>query len=119
MISGDIEIHVEEKDWEKHGHDNDPAYRKVILHVMVYPPKRKGTVVPSIAEEGIATFVLLPQLRKSLEEHAEEEAIGRLHGISFENAPSKDFPQNWEESRKWAYERWLTKRNYAEKDDAG
>ena len=57
----------------------------------------------------------LPQLRKSLEEHAEEEAIGRLHGISFENAPSKDFPQNWEESRKWAYERWLTKRNYAEK----
>ena len=115
VISGDIEIHIEEKDWEKHGHDNDPAYRKVILHVLVYPPKRKGTVVPSIAEEGIATFVLLPQLRKSLEEHAEEEAIGRLHGISFENAPSKDFPQNWEESRKWAYERWLTKRNYAEK----
>ena len=115
VIYGDIEIHIEEKDWEKHGHDNDPAYRKVILHVLVYPPKRKCSVIPSILEKRIATFFLLPQLHKSLEEHAEEDALDRLNGISTENAPSKDFPQNWEESRKWAYERWLTKLNYAEK----
>ena len=115
VMSGDIEIHLEEKDWERHGHDQDPAYNKVILHVLVYPPKGKGSVMRSTARAGIATFVLLPQLYKSLEEHAEEDALERLHGISSENAPPKHFPKNWEEARKWAHERWLKKLKYAEK----
>ena len=34
VIHGDIEIHFEEKDWWAHGHEQDPAYKKVILHVI-------------------------------------------------------------------------------------
>ena len=47
-VSGDVEIHFEEKDWKKHGHSHDSAYAKVILHVVLYPPKDKSEGVASI-----------------------------------------------------------------------
>lgn len=34
-IRGDVEIHVAASDWQRHGHENDPAYRRVALHVVL------------------------------------------------------------------------------------
>ena len=31
---GNIEIHIKSSDWEKHNHQNDVAYSKIILHVV-------------------------------------------------------------------------------------
>lgn len=31
---GDVEIHVRASDWQRHGHDSNPAYGKVLLHVV-------------------------------------------------------------------------------------
>lgn len=32
--AGSIEIHIKSSDWYKHGHEKDPAYNNVILHVV-------------------------------------------------------------------------------------
>ncbi len=34
LLRGDVELHRRERDWVAHGHDRDPAYAEVVLHVL-------------------------------------------------------------------------------------
>lgn len=45
--AGDVEIHVRPSDWAAHGHDADPRYDRVVLHVSWFPPA-PGAVLPDI-----------------------------------------------------------------------
>lgn len=55
---GNIEIHMKASDWHRHGHDSDPAYENVILHVVAH----SDTFI--ISQDGSA----IPQLKVTLPE---------------------------------------------------
>lgn len=50
--AGNVEIHVKASDWFRHGHDNDPNYDSVILHVVATDDKdvfrSDGEPVPTV-----------------------------------------------------------------------
>lgn len=42
-LAGDVEIHINPSDWQKHGHAHNPAYARLIAHVTYFP----GRVAPA------------------------------------------------------------------------
>ena len=34
LVRGDVEVHVNQRDWDAHGHGKDPRYNGVVLHVV-------------------------------------------------------------------------------------
>lgn len=56
--AGNIEIHMKASDWHRHGHDGDPAYDNVILHVVAISDTH---IKRSTGEEIPQTAVSLPE----------------------------------------------------------
>ena len=109
IVSGDIEIHIHEQDWQKHGHENNIAFGRVILHVVLYP-----TFPKKISEKNnIPCFTLLPKLLRSVEEYAEEMAMEKLSGNLALSSVPQNFPINWNQARDWAKIRWEAKCRHA------
>lgn len=71
---GNVEIHVKASDWFRHGHDNDPAYDNVILHVVAVSDKRikrkDGSPIPQLVftfpEKFYHTYVSLSEESDSI-----------------------------------------------------
>lgn len=75
---GDVEVHFHAADWRAHGHDRDPAYDHVVLHVVMFPPSNAQAVARSRRGEPLPTLVLLPLLNRGLEEYASDDALENL-----------------------------------------
>lgn len=73
---GDVEIHLRAADWSAHRHATDPAYARVLLHVVLFPTEDLVTL--GFEGSEIPLLVLLPLLNHDLEEYAADEAVERL-----------------------------------------
>ena len=79
---GAVEVHAVASDWFRHGHNRDPAYTKVLLHVVWHNDLGTQTVVDASSRE-ISQIVLstaltlpLPELQGVLE----DERVPAGHG---------------------------------------
>ncbi len=53
-VRGDVEVHVRPEDWRRHGHGNDPRYRRVVAHVTYWP----GPLPPETLPAGAVQVAL-------------------------------------------------------------
>jgi len=77
-ITGDIEVHFHVSDWRAHGHEADPAYGQVVLHVVMFPPVDGERMARRRDGEEVPALVLLPLLHRSLEEYASDDALENI-----------------------------------------
>jgi len=63
---GDVEVHLRAEEWRQHGHDGDPLYNNVVLHVALWPG---GGDPPATTASGrvIRRLVMCDQLDAPLE----------------------------------------------------
>lgn len=63
LASGSVEMHLRCSDWWAHGHDSDPRYNSVALHVVLWPvgarpvTREDGATVPTLV---LADYITLP-----------------------------------------------------------
>jgi hypothetical protein len=63
LWAGHVEIHVKSSDWNRHGHQNDKAYKNVILHV-VYENDVQVNDNPTLELKGHVDESLFAQYQK-------------------------------------------------------
>ncbi len=79
-VRGDVEIHFYADDWFAHSHAANPAYGKVVLHVVFFPPSNENIPRNNAAGEPMETLVLFPFLKCDIEEYASEDALAKIEG---------------------------------------
>jgi hypothetical protein len=63
LTNGAVEVHLRCADWYAHGHDTDPRYNSVALHVVLWPlgarpvTRADGTAIPTLV---LADYITLP-----------------------------------------------------------
>lgn len=89
-IVGDVELHFTEHQWRQHGHQADPNFDHVVLHVILFPHLRaEFEVITTSQSRALPTLVLLPHLHRDLESYATQQAMAEI------NASEENALANW------------------------
>ncbi|MGB8195086.1 MAG: DUF2851 family protein [Chitinophagaceae bacterium] len=59
ILAGNIELHLNEADWNRHAHQHDPNYRNIILHVLWDQPLQVQLALPTISIKDRVPKLLL------------------------------------------------------------
>ena len=79
LWAGNVEVHLRSSDWYRHGHDSDPTYNSVILHVV---GEIDGEVRTAEGKTLPQVQIDIPQrIRQSYEELCRTEDYPRCHRI--------------------------------------
>ncbi|HEX5165482.1 MAG TPA: DUF2851 family protein [Thermomicrobiales bacterium] len=79
LLRGAVELHLRASDWQRHGHQHDPAYDNVILHAIVEHDLPDAVHGPQ--GEPVATVVLTDFLQAPLAELAERVFVTSLGAL--------------------------------------
>ncbi len=98
--SGDVEVDIRVAGWRAHGHDRNPAFRNVILHVVWEGDKGRGSRVESRGRNADRLSTLDPRpstvfaapVTLALREFL-DAPLGEL-SLWLEREPVKSFPEN-------------------------
>lgn len=116
-VRGDVEVHFSQADWRSHGHESDPAYDSVVLHVLYYDPGNEARGARTSEGRLLPRVALLPILWYSLEEYAGDDSLIASTGVDLrpevESLLQSDLETRKVRLRELAQRRWLMKRHYA------
>ncbi len=78
QFTGDVEIHFRQEDWYAHRHQLDSAYDRVVLHLVLFPPRPGSRPVRTSKGREIETATLVDLLWHDLEEYVINEAAAQV-----------------------------------------
>ncbi len=99
LVRGDVEMHLRCGDWYAHGHDSDPRYNSVALHVVLWPlgarpvTRADGVTVPTLV---LADYITL----------ATPDLLNRITPL-VPNLGTLSEEPCWQRTRDWPVERLL------------
>jgi len=103
LLAGHVELHINNSDWQKHGHQNDEAYKNIVLHVVYNYDGGKGPVNTPVLE--LRNYILPDVLAKHEALMAQPQPIpcaSQLHtvkDITKESWLTRVLAERWEEKQ--------------------
>ena len=79
ILAGNIELHIDETDWNRHAHQHDPNYKNIILHVLWEQPRQTRLPLPTISLKERVSKILLQRYRDLMKSHAFVPCAHNVH----------------------------------------